>query len=175
MSQVDQLLQEGLQAFENKEFTKAMEIAKQLQQEYADSPEGYHFEGLIHQTYANWDESIVAFSKAIGESPYDPNLYNFRGFAYLNNGEMRKAEKDFKEAIELDDFEPAHRNFVLWQILNDRIDEAVEYLTERIKQKPDDAENLMLMGDLLSRAGYAENAQTYYVEAEKLIQKLNKS
>lgn len=164
----EELLQKGIKAFEEKNFDLALELAKQIQIESPDSADGYHFEGLIQQSLSNWEDSVKSLSKAIGESPYDPNLYNFRGFAYMNMDELKKAEADFKEAIELEDFEPAHRNYVLWYILNDKIDTAIEYLTNRIKLNPENAENLMLMGDLLGRAGYEDNAQSYYEEADRL-------
>jgi tetratricopeptide (TPR) repeat protein len=164
----EQLLESGLKALESNDYNQAISISMDIQTKFPSASEGYHLEGLTHQSEQKWEESVKAFSKAIGESPYDPNLYNFRGFAYLNMGDMGKAEKDFKEAIELEDFEPAHRNYVLWLIVNDRIDEGIEYLTTRIQTKQDDADNFLMMGDLLSRAGYSENAETYFRKAEEL-------
>jgi len=169
----EKLLELGLKALESSDYKNALNIALDIQTKFPTASEGYHLEGLTYQSEQKWEESVNSFTKAIGESPYDPNLYNFRGFAFLNMGEMGKAETDFKEAIELEDFEPAHRNYVLWLIVNDRIDEGIEYLTNRIQTKQDDADNFLMMGDLLSRAGYSENAETYFKKAEEINRSKN--
>jgi tetratricopeptide (TPR) repeat protein len=164
----EKLLESGLKALESSDFAGALKIAQEIISQFPTDSEGYHLEGLTYQSEQSWENSITSFTNAIGESPYDPNLYNFRGFAYMNLGEMTKAEIDFKEAIDLEDFEPAHRNYVLWLILKDRIDEAIEYLTNRIQTKQNDSENFLMMGDLLSRAGYTENAESYFKVAKEL-------
>lgn len=167
---INELVQKGIAALEADNFDEAMSVAVQLQQEMPKQSVGYHLEGLIQQSQTQWELSISAFNKAIEQSPYDPALFNFRGFAYLNTGNMAEAEKDFKEAISLEDYEPAHRNWVLWLIVNDRIQEAIDYLTLRIQTKQDDPENFLLMGDLMQRSGMVEKAQTYYDVAKELQQ-----
>lgn len=167
----NKLLEKGLVEFEEGRLDQALQTAKKLQTEEPTNSEGFHLEGLIEQSRQNWEQSIEAFTKAIIQSPYDPSLYNFRGFAHMSLGNLVPADVDFREAIDLEDFEPAHRNHTLWLIINDRIDEAVEYLTVRIQLKQDDAENFLLMGDLLSRAGYTERGQTYFDKAKELTSK----
>lgn len=168
MEATSKLLEEGIQLLEEGQLEKAIEKAKLIQEAEPNHSSGYHLEALALQTDSKWQDSISLLNKAIEYSPYDPALFNFRGFAFMNLEEFRKAKKDLKEAIELEDFEPAHRNMVLWMIMNDKIQEAIDYLTKRIQTKQDDAENFMLMGDLLSKAGYHENADSFYQKAEEL-------
>lgn len=165
---LDELLNKGLQAFEQDRFDESLLFAKQIQQAFPDDAKGFHLEGLIYQTQEQWQNSIDAFSKAIKQAPYNPFFYNFRGYAYMSMGDMHNSIKDFKEAIDLEDFEPAHRNYTIWLILNDQLDEAVAYLTKRIQTNQKDAENFELMGELMMRAGMEEKAQTYFASAKAL-------
>lgn len=158
----------GIKEIENGNFDSALVYAKKVQVEFPDSADGFHLQGLVEQFLLKWNDSILSFSLAIKQSPYNPDLYNFRGYGYMNIGEMDEAESDFKEAIELEDFEPAHRNFVLWLILSDRSDEAVDYLTTRIQTKPTDIENFLLMGDLMKNVGRDDIAQSYFDKVEEL-------
>jgi tetratricopeptide (TPR) repeat protein len=164
----EKLLEEGTKLIEQKEYDEALKIAKKIQREDNESADGYHLEAIAKQHLQEWEDSIDALDRAIDKSPYDAGLYNLRGFAEMSLTRYAKAEKDFEEAIDLEDFEPAHRNMVLLKILQEKGNEAINYLLERIKANPKNVENWILMGDLMMRGGQEEKAKTYYAQAQKM-------
>ncbi|TNE68928.1 hypothetical protein EP331_15045 [bacterium] len=166
--EVNELIAKGIEALEQEKLDEALALALQIQKAAPKQSVGFHIEGLVHQSSAKWEESITALTKAIEQSPYDPALFNFRGFAYLNLSELPSAKADFSEAISLEDYEPAHRNMVLWMIVSNHVQEAIDYLTVRIQTKQEDPENFEMMGDLMMRVGMDEKAQTYYDVANAL-------
>jgi len=161
-------LEKGIQLVEEKKYDESLEIAHKLQKMEPESAEGYHLQAIIMQHQKRLDESIKVLDKAIEKSPYDAKLYNQRGFAKMSTDKPKEARKDFEEAIELEDFEPAHRNLVLVDILEGKGNEAVPYLYERIKENPQDVENWILMGDIMSQGGQEEKARGYYEQAQKM-------
>jgi Flp pilus assembly protein TadD len=164
----EELLEKATKLIEQKEFDEALKVAKELQKEDPESADGFHVEAIAKQHQQEWEDSVYALDKAIDKSPYDAGLFNLRGFAEMSMSRYAKAEEDFNQAIELEDFEPAHRNLILLKILQDKGNEAINYLLERIKSNPKDVENWILMGDLMMRGGQEEKAKTYYAQAQKM-------
>lgn len=161
-------LEKGIELVEKEEYEQSLEIAHKLQKMEPDSADGFHLQAIIMQHQQRFDESIKVLDKAIDNAPYDAGLYNQRGFAKMSTDKPDEARKDFEEAIELEDLEAAHRNLVLVDILQDKGNQAVEYLINRIKENPKDVENWILMGDLMSKGGQEEKAQGYYEQAQKM-------
>jgi len=161
-------LQRGVKLLNEKKYKESIDIAKDLQYEEPDAPDGYRLEAMVMQKQNHWEQSIEALDKAIKNDPDDGGLYNLRGFAYLSLEKLSKAEKDLKKAIDLDNSPSAHRNLVLHKIMNDNGTEAIQYLIGRIKQNPQDVENWILMGDLMQRGGQTEKAVSYYEQAKKM-------
>ena len=96
------------------------------------------------------------------------NYYNLRGSLLMQKEELNEAEKDFDKAIEVSDSAGAHRNKVMLMLMTDRGQEAIPYLIGRIKADPQDAENWILMGDMIKKGGQDEKARTYYEQALKI-------
>lgn len=166
----DDIIARGVEAIESGKLEEALKIALEAQEKDDTSADGYHLEAIAYQHQYKWDESLNCLHKAIEHAPYDASLYSLRGFAYMSLEQMDKAQADFDEAISLEDFEAAHRNLVLLKISQGKTQEAVDYLIGRIQTKPEDSDNLTLMGNLLKIVGEEEKAQTYFDEAEKLNQ-----
>ena len=53
-------------------------------------------------------------------------------------------------------------------LMSDRGADAVNYLIGRIKAEPRDAENWILMGDMIMKGGQNDKARTYYEQAIKI-------
>jgi Flp pilus assembly protein TadD len=166
MQRFDDLLNEGAEHIGNHNFAAALETASRLKALDPDSADGFHLAAIAHQYQYQWTESLAELDKAVLNAPYDAGLYSLRGFAYMSLNEYKKAEADFLEAISLEDFEPAHRNMVLLRILQDRSEEAIQMLTDRIRKSPENADNLMMMGDLMERIGQPEKARSWFEAAE---------
>ena len=161
-------LDEGLALLEEGDYDHALDISHRLQKIEPDTSDGYHLEALVFQKLNQWEKSIDALNSAIQVEDGKSGYYNLRGFAQLQLDELEPAKKDFDKAIDLDDSPAAHRNLVLYMIMDDQGNEAIEYLLNRIKTNPKDVENWILMGDLMQRAGQGEKARTYYQQAQKM-------
>jgi tetratricopeptide (TPR) repeat protein len=164
----EEQLEEGLSLLHEGDYDHALDIAHQLQSMEPESVDGYHLEGMVFQKLNQWEKSIDALEKAIEKDEEKSGLYNLRGFANLQLENLDKAIEDFDKAIDLDDSPAAHRNKVLYMIMDDQGNEAITYLLERIKKNPKDVENWILMGDLMQRAGQNAKAKTYYQQASKM-------
>lgn len=164
----DALIADGVHAVNEGDFTKAVEIAQKAKSVDNTSADAYHLMAIAYQHNQQWDKSIEQCSHAINNSPYDASLYSLRGFAYLSEGKYDEAQADFEEAISLEDFEPAHRNLVILKISQNKSQEAIDYLVERIQKNPEDVENLELMGMLLEKVGDLEKAKSYFKASDEL-------
>lgn len=163
----EELTEKGIAHLQEENYDAALSVAKELQEMEEDTADGYHLEALVYQYQFDWKASLAALDKAIDCAPYDADLFNIRGFAHLSLEDFDKAKSDFEEAIDLEDLEAAHRNIVLMHILQDKSEEGIEYLVERLQQDPEQIENWIFMGDLMAKAGLDEKAKTYYDEARK--------
>lgn len=164
----EEQLEEGLALLHEGDYDHALDISHQLQEMEPESADGYHLEGMVFQKLNQWEKSIEALDKAVELEDQNSGYYNLRGFANLQLENLDLAIEDFEKAIDLDDSPAAHRNKVLYMIMNDDGNEAITYLLDRIKKNPKDVENWILMGDLMQRAGQSAKAKTYYEQASKM-------
>lgn len=164
----EEKLEEGLSALKENDFDEAMDTAKSLQKIESENPDGFHLEAMTLQKLTQWESSVNALEKAIERDPEKSGFYNLRGFAYLQMEELEKAKEDFQKAIDLDDSPAAHRNLVLYMIMNEQGQDGIEYLIGRIRKQPQDVENWILMGDLMQRGGSTAKAKSYYEQALKM-------
>lgn len=161
-------LEEGLALLHEGDYDHALDISHKLQKMEPNTSDGFHLEAMVFQKLNQWEKSIQALDTAVALEKEKSGYYNLRGFAQLQLDELEPAKKDFEKAIDLDDSPSAHRNLVLYKIMTDKGNEAIEYLLNRIKNNPKDVENWILMGDLMQRAGQGEKARTYYQQAQKM-------
>lgn len=161
-------LEEGLALLHEGDYDHALDISHKLQKMEPNTSDGYHLEAMVFQKLNQWEKSIQALDTAVALEKEKSGYYNLRGFAQLQLDELELAKENFEKAIDLDDSPSAHRNLVLYKIMTDKGNEAVEYLLNRIRNNPKDVENWILMGDLMQRAGQGTKARTYYEQAAKM-------
>lgn len=159
---------QGYELLHEKDLDKSLDTARDLQRINPDAPEGFTLEGEIMQKLNQWDNSIESFNKAIEKDSESGRLYNLRGYSHLTNDDTDKAREDFERAIKLDDLPAAHRNLVLYKLMDSKGKEAIQYLLDRIRTDPRDIENWILMGDIMMKGGHNEKAKTYYQQALKM-------
>lgn len=164
----EEKLNKGFELLQEKEIDYALDTARELQEEQPDSHEAFYLEALVMQQLNQWDISITAIEKALELADDNAIYYNLRGHIFMQKEELEKAEKDFDKAIELGDAAAAHRNKVLIMLMTDRGQDAIPYLINRIKNDPQDAENWILMGDMIKKGGQEDKALTYYEQALKI-------
>ncbi len=161
----EEKLNRGFELLQDKDIDHSLDIARELQQENPDAHEAYYLEALIMQQLNQFELSLTAIEKAMELGDDNAAYFNLRGNLFLQKEELKKAESDFDKSIELTDSSSAHRNKVMVMLMTDRGQEAIPYLIGRIKANPQDAENWILMGDMIKRGGQADKARTYYEQA----------
>lgn len=164
----EEKLNKGFELLREKDIDYALDIARELQKEQPDSHEAFYLEALVMQQLNQWDISMKAIEKALEFDEGNAAYYNLRGNVRMQLEKLEGAEKDFDKAIELNDSSAAHRNKVMLMLMTDRGQEAIPYLIQRIKSDPKDAENWILMGDMIKKGGQTDKARTYYEQALKI-------
>ena len=165
---IEEKLSRGFELLQEKDIDHSLDIAREVQKEAPDTPEGYYLEALIMQQLNQMDISFSCIEKAIDRSDNNGVYLNLRGHIHMMKEDLEKAEADFDTAIESSDLAAAHRNKVMIMLMTDRGADAVNYLIGRIKTEPRDAENWILMGDMIMKGGQNEKARTYYEQAIKI-------
>lgn len=164
----EEKLNRGFELLQDKDIDHSLDIARELQKENPESHEAYYLEALIMQQLNQLDMSLTSIGTSLKLANDNAAYYNLRGNIYMQKEELENAEIDFDKAIELADSSGAHRNKVMLMLMTDRGAEALPYLIGRIKADPQDAENWILMGDMIKRGGQADKARTYYEQALKI-------
>lgn len=164
----EEKLSRGFELLREKDIDKSLDIARELQKEDPESHEPFYLEALIMQQLNQYDVSFEAVEKAMKIVDDNAAYFNLRGNLHLQKEDLEDAEKDFDKAIELGDSPAAHRNKVMLMLMTDRGQEAIPYLIGRIKADPQDAENWILMGDMIKKGGQVDKARTYYEQALKI-------
>lgn len=165
----EEKLNKGFELLQEKDIDYALDVARELQKEFPESHEAFYLEALVMQQLNQWDHSQSAIEKAI-ELTTEENAayYNLRGNVRMQLEKLDDAEEDFDKAIEINDSSAAHRNKVMLMLMTDRGQKAIPYLLECIKKNPQDAENWILMGDMINKGGQPDKARTYYEQALKV-------
>lgn len=164
----EEKLNRGFELLQDKDIDHSLDIARELQKENPESHEAHYLEALIMQQLNQLDMSLKSIEKAMDLGDNNAAYYNLRGNIHMQKEDLEDAEKDFDKAIELSDSSSAHRNKVMLMLMTDRGQEAIPYLIGRIKADPQDAENWILMGDMIKRGGQDDKARTYYEQALKI-------
>lgn len=164
----EEKLNKGFELLREKDIDYALDVARELQKEQPDSHEAFYLEALVMQQLNQYDKSIEAIEKALKLDDDNAAYFNLRGNVRMQLEKLEGAEEDFDKAIELNDTSAAHRNKVMLMLMTDRGQEAIPYLINRIKVDPQDAENWILMGDMINKGGQPDKARTYYEQALKI-------
>lgn len=164
----EEKLNRGFELLQDKDIDHSLDIARELQKDNPESHEAHYLEALIMQQLNQLDMSLKSIEKAMDLGENNAAYHNLRGNIHMQKEDLEDAEKDFDKAIELSDSSSAHRNKVMLMLMTDRGQEAIPYLIGRIKADPQDAENWILMGDMIKRGGQDDKARTYYEQALKI-------
>lgn len=127
-------------------------------------PTKQSLEGL-RQAYIDADKEFQAaetYEQQLKFYPQD-NMYNYIGVLFHNSGNVGRAIKYFKKAIETDDNNAwAHSNLGNDLYLIGKNEEAREHLEKALELRPEQTTALSLLGDIYRDAGDKDKANEYY-------------
>lgn len=98
----------------------------------------YLYSGIDNLKEAKYTDAVDNFTKYIAIVPPESKAYNYRGRAYLNRKDIKKALNDFQQALKIDkEYIPAICNRGECQFLLEEYEEAIKDFTYVIKKQPD--------------------------------------
>ena len=122
-----------------------------------------------HQEY---ETAITHYTNAIELKPDFVNVYNNRGNAYADKGELDNAIKDYNKAIQLiqrpSDLASAHNNRGSAYVDKGELDNAIKDYNKAVQLNPDYAEAYYNRGIAYADKGELDNAIGDYTQAIKL-------
>lgn len=98
------------------------------------------------------------------------NLYNKLGVLYDNSGNLSKAMKYYKKAIEIDEENPwPHSNLGCNLFEIGKYDEAQKEVERAIDLKPDLTTALIILGDIYAEKGRMDEANEYWEQSYNIL------
>ena len=92
---IEEKLSRGFELLQEKDIDHSLDIAREVQKEAPDTPEGYYLEALIMQQLNQMDISFSCIEKAIDRSDNNGVYLNLRGHIHMMKEDLEKAEVDF--------------------------------------------------------------------------------
>ena len=137
MKNIKKLIDEGIAFHKNNNLndakSKYMEVLKIDQKNFQIN----RLLALIEYSLKNYDNSLKLFSRCIKTKPNNSETYSDRGVVYQKLTEIKKAEKDFLKAIDIDNNTNALFNYANLLKDNNKLNEAIFNYNLAIKAKPD--------------------------------------
>jgi len=131
--------------------------AKDLDQQFLTA---WKWLGIVNNEMKNFDESLVAFGKAIKLNPGDSKLYVRRARLFSKNGQFEQGIKDLRLAAEMDP-----NNKRIWFYLGDillKLDKpkgALEYFDKAVKVSPNYGEAFLGKAKAAAKLGIHKQAE----------------
>jgi tetratricopeptide (TPR) repeat protein len=115
------------------------------------------------------DKSLIAFNKALAESPNHPDILSHRGVVYLHLNQKKKCLDDLLLSLELDK-ENAYRYASLAYARDyfGDLEGAIKDYQKAVEIDPEDAISHNNLGLLMEKQGYQSKAQSNFDKADKL-------
>ncbi|MGJ7543249.1 tetratricopeptide repeat protein [Variovorax sp. LT1R16] len=139
--------------------------------------EAWKWQGvLINDHERDFKRAIAAYLEAVRNGEKGADLWSALGVAYLQDGQLDKAQEAYLQAIEREPKVALHRTRLSWLYLTqDRLDEAAQVAEEAIKQGPLDAAAWDMVGNVRSRQRQWPQAVAAHRRATELDPKLTVS
>ncbi|GAB4519937.1 MAG: hypothetical protein OHK0046_29530 [Anaerolineae bacterium] len=132
----------------------------------------YYKQALDAYNKRKLDEAIIAMEQAILLLPKNSEYYAARGFFYLQDGIINKAQEDFQQALKLYPYEVlAHygRGMIAYNSRN--WDEALAHFNDAYRAKPDRAETVYYLALVYHHKGMNLQAYPLMQQALALFEK----
>ncbi|MEW6557251.1 MAG: tetratricopeptide repeat protein, partial [Elusimicrobiota bacterium] len=123
-------------------------------------------EGLNNFYNEQFDTAIQLFTTSIKLNPFDPNIYNIRGLAYINKNKPNNAMADFNKAIELNpNFVDAYNNRATLYASKKKYESALTDLNKIIELEPNSPEAYYNIGLICQMKDNYEESIKYFTES----------
>jgi tetratricopeptide (TPR) repeat protein len=114
--------------------------------------------GQLYMDRGRVDEAITLLEPHADEG--DPDLLGLLGQAYTQQHEYAKAEKMYREAVDSEPDEPAHRRGLAQALLSEeKLDGALQQYERLAHMEPDSAENYLRMSQIYRDQGRLDLAE----------------
>jgi tetratricopeptide (TPR) repeat protein len=154
----------GLEAYGNREYTKAIDELRKIVVRYPDEKEAYWTMGWIYfRNLQQFEKAFLNFDKALEIDPQYKVVYNDLAYAYNDVGDLEKSIWAINEYISLapEEANPYDTRADLYA-LNGKIDEAIDSYKKALEKKPDYLTSWDKLGHMyLYRGEYAKAENCY--------------
>ncbi len=135
---------------ELKQFKLALQDIEEVKLTFPDSAVVHFAEGLVLSDSKDYEQSLVAFTKAIALDGNNPEAWVNRGTVHYYLDNYEKAEADLNKALALNPEESnAYNALALLYLEQDRMDEALSKIDEALSLEPGQAYYLNNKGEIM--------------------------
>jgi len=128
--------------------------------------------GLAQSMKGNFELSIQAFQKALEANPQFTEAYNNLGTIYFELKQYDKAEAEYRKALldpNYNSKELPYYNLARLYFVQNRLDEAYEYIQKAVQTKNRFAMAHNLRGLILEKIGNLDEAEAAFEQAVKIV------
>ncbi len=162
---VEELYNQAIKIFNNKEYDKAVELFGKVIQLKPDHYKAFYSRGKCFIEKKMFDEAINDFNQAIKINPKYYYAYCRRGIVYRQKGDFENAINEFKKSLDIKaDYNDALRELAFVYILMEQFGKASDQLDKILNSKSKDSYANMYKGYI----GYAKKK---YKEADEYFSK----
>jgi tetratricopeptide (TPR) repeat protein len=153
---------------------EAIALLQKLVDARPDRPEAAIELGDALRAAKRFAEAVKAYDKAIARlgtvDPQEWSAYYFRGIAHERSGQWPAAERDFKEALQLQPDQPYVLNYLgyTWVDRGEHLKEAIDMLQRAVQAKSDDGFIVDSLAWAYYRLGQYDKAVVYQEKAISL-------
>ncbi len=153
---------------------RAIAELQRLTKEFPDESRPFSLLGDVLRVEKRWEEAARAYSAAIRayekKGRKNWRMYYHRGIAYERARMWDKAERDFRQALELQPDEPSVLNYLGYSLIErgERLEEALEMIRKAVQQRPNDGYIVDSLGWAYYKMGRYEDAVQELEEAVRL-------
>ena len=113
-SDVEELMQMGIQRMNRQRYSDAMLIFNQIITSYPDYAEAWNKRATLQYLVGNFDSSIADIEKTLELEPRHFGALSGLGLVYIQRNELNKAKEAFENLIRIHPYSPnAHQNLEL--------------------------------------------------------------
>lgn len=162
-------LQLGRAYMSLKEYQKAVTPLRSLVEKKPDDAFARYELGCALVKTGNWDEALPHFEAAVSQMTGSAMMHFYLALVYQRTSRMDEATREFQSALRVDPKNfPANLLLGRLFIIQQRATDALPYLREAAKLRPDSIDAHRFLADVYAELGQQENSRREITEADRL-------